>query len=41
MFEEHIIDIEDMTGIEFPFDLIEDIEILSMWPFLVQTQSKM
>lgn len=38
MNEEHDIDIEAMTGIEFHFDLIEDTEIFSMWPFLIQTQ---
>lgn len=38
MFEEHDIDTEVMTGIEFHFDLIEDIGIFSMWSFLIQTQ---
>lgn len=38
MFEEHDINTEVMTGIEFYFDLIEDIVIFSMWSFLIQTQ---
>ena len=38
MFKEHDTDMENMAGIDLYFDLTEGTEILSMWPFLVQTQ---
>lgn len=40
MFEEHDIDMEDMTGTDLHFDLIKDTKIFSRWPFLVDSKVK-
>ena len=38
MFKEHDTDMENMAGIDLHFDLTEETDKPSMWPFLVQTQ---